>query len=168
MKDTYEFTYRLNYDEIYNAFLLVSMKWSKKARKIIGAILTAIAVGMLIAYYLDSRKIHYFFIVILAILMLYYLIYVPVLKAKRGAQKVFKQNGTYKVKITNEGKIILSGAATIDIAGDKDARAIETETLYVIRPDNRNTVCLPKRIMRKEEVEEIREILKACVKYQIR
>lgn len=167
MKETFEFIYKLSYEEAYEAFLLISMKWSKKVRTVIGVLLTLIAGGMLAAYAADSQKIHYFFMVILAILLLYYLIYVPVLKAKRGAQKVARQNGVYKVKITEEGKL-KSEKEMIDLAGDKDARAIETETLYVLRPDNMHTFCIPKRIMKKDEIEAVREILKVHVKYQVR
>lgn len=164
MKESYEFTYKLSYDEIYESFLLLSAKWSKKVRVIIGAILVGITVAMLIGYYLDSQRIHFFILAIFAILLLYYLIYVPVLKAKKGAQKVSKQKGTYRVKLTSDGKVV-AGSETINMAGDKDARVIETERLYILRPDNAHTFCLPKRIMKKEEIEEVRALLKANIKY---
>lgn len=166
MKESYEFIYRLTYDEAYETFFLISMKWSPKARKIIGAILTAITVGMLSVYYLDSRKIHYFFIIIFAILMLYYLIYIPVLKAKKGAKEVARKNGTYKIKLTDKGKIVLSGTDESELLGDKDARAIETKTLFVLRTDKSTTICLPKRIMKQDEIEDVREIIKAYLKYK--
>lgn len=167
MKQSLEFSYKLSYEECYETFLLLSMKWSKKVKTVVGVLLTLITVGLMIAYYLDSQKIHYFVMVIFAICLLYYLIYVPVLKAKRGAAKVSKKNGNYRVKLTSDGKII-SEAETIALADDKEARAIETEKLFVLRPDNRHTFCLPKRIMKNDEVEAVREIVKANVKYQVR
>lgn len=167
MKQAFTFTYKLTYEESYEAFLQVGMKWSKKVRKAIGVILTLIAIGLLGAYYLDSQKIHYFMMTILSILLLYYLIYVPELKAKRGAKAVAKQKGTYRVKLTEEGTAVLE-KETIELAGDKDARAIETKDLYIIRPDRMHTLCIPKRVMKKEEVEEVRELLKQHMKYQVR
>ena len=167
MREFYEFTFKLNYDEVYEAFLQLNRKWNKKIYLFMGTALTAIAVAMLIGYYLDSQKLHFFLLAIFSILMLYYLIYVPVLKAKRGAQKVSKINGTYRVRIARDGKIHM-GKDTIDIKGDKDARVIETDHLYVLRPDNSNTFCLPKRIMKKEEVEELRKLFQEYIKYSKR
>lgn len=164
MKEFYEFNYKLTYDEIYDSFLLLNQRWGKKGRIFVGAALIIITIAMLAGYYLDSQKMHYFLLAIFSILLLYYLIYVPVIKAKRGAQKVSKINGRYRVKIRANGKI-QAETEVIDIAGDKDARVIETDRLYVLRPDNRHTFCLPKRIMKQDEIEEIRELLKGYVKY---
>lgn len=167
VKASYGFTYNLNYDEAYDTFLLLSRKWSKKISIIIGIALTVIAVVMLVLNFLDNRKVHYFFIAIIAVLLLFYLIYVPVLKAKRGANKVQKQKGTYKIQVTSRGKIVLPRKDAIDLAGDKDARAIETQKLFAVRTDGTNTFCFPKRIMKENEIEGIREILKAYLKYQV-
>ena len=167
MKESYEFTYKLSYDEIYESFFHLNRKWNKKVYQFVGAALTVIAVAMLIGYYLDSQKLHFFLLAIFSILMLYYLIYVPVLKAKRGAQKVSKINGNYRVKITRDGKIHM-GKDTIDIKGDKDARVIETDRVYVLRPDNKNTFCLPKRIMKQEDIDELRDLFKGYIKYSKR
>lgn len=168
IKATYGFTYNLKYNEAYKTFLVLAKKWSDKFRIIVGIFLTVVASGMLILYFLDSRKIHYFFIAIIAILLLFYLIYAPVLKAKRGAKKVQKQHGTYKIQITARGKIMLPRTEPIELAGDKDARVIETDEIFAIRTDSTNTFCLPKRIMTEDEIKEIRELFKAYIKYQTR
>lgn len=164
MKTAYEFMYKLSYDEIYESFLLLNTKWSKKIRIIIGSVLVLITIAMLAGYYLDSKKIHFFILAIFSIMLLYYLIYAPVLKAKRGAKKVSKQKGIYRVKLTEDGKVYM-GSEKIEMAGDKDARVIETERVYVLRPDNRHTFCLPKRMMKQDEINEVRELLKHYVKY---
>ncbi len=155
-----EFEYRLKYDECQETFYLLGMKWGERKRKILTVLLTVIGVVMLLGYYRDSQKIHYFFIAILDILLLYYLIYVPALKAKKGAKKVSRQGGTYKIELTREGKI-RTGNEWVDLNGDADARVIETDTIFVVRPDRVYTFCLPKRIMTEEEIEEVREILKS-------
>ncbi|MGL4607457.1 MAG: hypothetical protein ACRCU3_08345 [Eubacteriaceae bacterium] len=168
VKPSYSFVYQLKGEEAYETFLLLAKKWNAKIRWIIGIFLTIVASVMLVLNFLDNRKVHYFFIAIIAVLLLFYLIYSPILKAKRGTRKVMKQKGTYRVKITNQGKIVLSQTEAMDLSGDKDARAIETETVFAIRVDGVNTVCIPKRIMEKEEIFGIREILKAYLKYQSR
>ncbi len=159
-----KFVYKLKYEEAYETFFLLSMRWRKRTRNVLAAVMTLIALGMLAAYYLDSRKVHYFVIVILDILMLYYLIYVPVLKAKKGAKTVSRQNGTYKIELTSDGRIHIQGE-TIELAGDKDARAIEAEEIFAIRPDRLHTFCVPKRILSPDETDKVRNILKSNVKY---
>lgn len=168
VKSSYEFNYKLNYSEAYETFLLLALRWSKKMRVIIGVLLTTIAVGTLVGYALDNMKTHYFLMAIVAIGLLFYLLYVPVLKAQKGAKKVHKQNGWYQMRITAGGEILLPRADALSLAGDKDARCIETDKIFIIRTDRMNTFCLPKRIMKKDEIEGVREILKAYIKYQIR
>lgn len=153
-----EFEYKLTYEESYETFYLLSMKWGKAKRNILAAVLTAIAVVMLILYYQDSRGIHYFFLAILAIMLLAYLLYVPALKARKGAIRVSRQNGKYRIELTRDGRI-RAGKEVVELKGDKDARVIETDTIFIIRPDRVHTFCLPKRILSEEEVTEVREIL---------
>lgn len=155
-----KFEYRLKYEECYEAFYLLGIKWEERKRNILAALLIVIGVVMLFGFYRDSRKIHYFFIAILDILLLYYLIYVPALKAKKGAKKVSRQGGTYKIELTADGKVRM-GNECVNLKGDPDARAIETNTIFVIRPDRVHTFCLPKRIMTEKEIEEVRKILKS-------
>lgn len=163
VQKSYEFVYTLTYDEIYEAFSILNQKWGKNVKRILTVILTVLAVFLLYAYYRDNQNLPCFFLAILDILLLYYLLYVPILKSRRGAQKVAKQKGQYKVRLTKDGTLML-GAEKIRLAGDKDARAIETDRIYVIRPDNIHTLCLPKRIMTADEVVGVREILKLYVK----
>lgn len=82
----------------------------------------------------------------------------PVLKAKKGAANVCGQNGTYRIELTGEGRI-RSGNEVVDLKGDKDARVIETDAIFIIRPDRVHTFCIPKRILSKEYVVELREAL---------
>lgn len=159
MQKKLKFEYRLKYDECYETFYLLSMRWSRRTRKILAAILTAIAVIMLVLYAKDNQGIHYFFIALLAILMLAYLLYVPALKARKGARSVSRQNGVYRVELAGDGKI-RSGREVVELKGDKDARVIETDTIFAIRPDRIHTFCLPKRIMSEEEIAEVRSALK--------
>lgn len=164
MKKILEFTYNLRFEEIYESFLLLNKKCGKKMEKVLVFLLTIIAVVLLIGYYMDNRRMHFFVLAILDIILLFYLIYVPEFKAKSVAKKLCRQKGKYKVKITDEGTIVTE-TETIDIKGDKDARTVETENIFVIRPDNMHTLCLPKRILTEDEMEDIREILKANMKF---
>lgn len=165
MKDTLNFTYQLNYDEIYEAFFLLSMKWSKKTRKILTIILTLIAICFLVLFAFNRNRIYSFFFAVVDIFLLSYLVYIPDLKARRGAKKVCSQKGTYRVKLTEQGQVI-SGNERIDIAGDTNARAIETASSYIIRPDGQHTFCIPKRIMSIQEKKETEAILRKSCKYR--
>lgn len=161
----FEFTYKLKYEECYETFWALNLKWSQKKRKIIMAILTFIAMLMLVEYYLDYKKVYCFVVAIIDILVLYYLIYIPILKAKNGARKVNRQGGIYKIKLTDKGKVIIQDEV-IDLSGDRASRAVETKLVFAIRPDNIHTFCIPKRIMTEEQVCEVQRILQIYMKYQ--
>ncbi len=168
MKEQYKFDYRLTYDEAYETFFNLSSRWNQRRRMLLSVILTILTVGLLIGYFLDSHKVHYFFLAILALLLLYGLLYMPVLKAKKGAATVARQKGNYRFWLTADGEIKIPRGETVPLKGDKDARAIETQQLLIIRADRQHTFCLPKRILAKQEQEEIRSILQNYMKYQER
>lgn len=161
--EEYRFSYTLSYDEAYEAFYRLAFKRSRKFQLAAGIVLTAAAVLMLVLFALDPRKVMDLFLAIIAILLLFYLIYFPVLKAKRGARSVAKAQGTYKVEITDMGTISIPRMKPIDIDGDRDARAVETDELFIIRPDTAHTYCIPKRVMKDKEAYGVREILSAYV-----
>lgn len=165
MKDTLTFTYQLSYDEIYEAFFLLSMKWSRKTRMVLTGVLTFIAICFLILFAFDRTRMYCFFLAIVDIFLLSYLVYIPALKARRGAKKVCSQKGSYHVKLTEKGQII-SGDKCIALAGDANARAIETASSYIIRPDGQHTFCIPKRIMSVQEQKETETILRTACKYR--
>ena len=162
---SYRFSYDLTYDEAYKAFSLLAFKRSNKFRLIAGIVLTAAAVLMLVLFALDNAKVMDLFLAIIAILLLFYLIYFPVLKARKGARAVKKAKGTYRVAITDTGTISLPHAKPINLQSDKDSRAIETDELFVIRPDSSHTFCIPKRVMKEKEIYGVREILSAYITY---
>ena len=163
--ESYRFSYELTYDEAYRTFSLLAFKRSRKFQLIAGIALTAAIVLMLVLFALDTAKVMNFFLAIVGIVLLFYLIYFPVLKARKGARAVAKAKGTYRVAITDTGTISLPHAKPIDLDGDKDARAIETDDLFVIRPDYAHTFCIPKRVMKEKEIYGVREILSAYITF---
>ena len=138
------FDYRLSYDEAYEAFYLLSFKWDRRFRLFAGLGLSVIAIVLMVLFAMDNRKIHYFFIVILCVLLLFYLVYMPIVKARRGARTVARSSGTFRIVLSPEGTI-----------GD----------IFVIRPDSASTFCLPKRIMKSTEIKDVRAILSGHIKY---
>ena len=164
VKRYYRFNYELTYDEAYAAFSALAYRRGGRQQMITGILLAVAIVIMLVTYAMDSTKVMNLMLALIGILLLFYLIYMPVLKAKKGARAVAKANGVFKVEITDEGTISLPGQKPIDLDGDKDARAIETDALFIIRPDSAHTFCIPKRIMSDKESYGVREILSAYIK----
>lgn len=165
IKKQYQLNYTLTYEEAYESFYQLANKWSNKKKLIIGIFLTAITVIMLVLRFFDKTGFHYSFIAFVAILMLFHLIYAPLLKARFGARSVSRQKGRYKFAITATGELILPNDEIMDLSNDKDARVIETSRIFVLRPDGRHTFCIPKRILKSDE-EGIRKIFKAYLTYQ--
>lgn len=166
---TYHFEYQLSYDEAYQTFYRLAFRWSRSFRIAVGVGLTIVAIAMLILFALDSTRIHYFFIAIVAVLMLAYLVYMPVLKARKGAAGVARasqRGGRFRLSLSPDGELTLGDGETIDLSAAKAGRAIETDTLFILRPDNLHTCCLPKRIMSGKEEDGVREILSEYMKLQ--
>lgn len=166
MKEEYSFQYQLNYDEAYETFMVLSNKWPRKVRILLTGAVIAIAVVMLILYYLDSRRAHLFVIAIAAILILVYMLYFPPIKAKRGAARVQKTGGTYRIVLTAGGEIVLPNKSRIPLKGDKEARVVETDHVFALRPDRLTTICIPKRVVKKDDLEGIRQLFSTYVKFQ--
>ena len=157
------FRYELSYEEAYEAFYLLSFRRSRPFKLAVGCALVAVVVILLILFVMDPRKIHYFMLVILALLLLFYMIYMPVLKARRGAKQVARQKGTYQVTVGEDGVLALQ-QEQVPLAGDRNARAYETERIFAIRTNTTRTFCLPKRLMTQTQIERVRQILAAHTK----
>ena len=167
-KDRYSFTYRMSYDEAFDAFSNLASKWKPKTQKIISAVIAVIAVVFLIIFIADNTKIHYFVIALIAIAILALVVYGPVLKAKSGAAKVSKTGGTYRVEVMSDGGIKLPNGEVVRLDGDKSARSVETSGVFAIRADNAHTFCIPKRIVNSKDQGDIRKILETYTKYENR
>lgn len=168
VKRYYRFSYNMTYDEAYAAFSALAYRRGGKQQIATAVLLVIAIVIMLVTFAMDSTKVMNLMLALIGVLLLSYLTYMPVLKARKGARAVQKAGGLFKVEITDEGTISLPGQKPIDLDGDKDARTIETDALFIIRSDSAHTFCLPKRIMSDKEIYGVREILRAYIKMEDR
>ena len=162
------FKYGLSYEEAFDAFLLLAARGRKRNRDITAAALIVLAAVLTVLYALNPYKVEYFLLAGLALATFGGVAYYPTVKARSGARRVAGARGIYKVGLSSAGYIRAAGGADLELAGDKDARAFETETLFVLRPDRQNTFCLPKRIMTEREIGLTRSIVAGHVKKFIR
>ena len=167
-KETYEYRFRLTYEEAYEAFLNLLERGNKKLRTMATLAVGVIAAGLLIGFAMDKTRVHFIYTALMAVIVLALLIYVPALNARKGAARVAKAGGSYQVRISRTGQVILPRKEPIPLAGDKNSRAVETKNLFAIRTDNSTTLCIPKRTMKDQEIEDVRKILKAYIRYQDR
>ncbi len=151
--------YKMSYQEAYDAFLLLASRRRKSATILFVIALTAIAVVLLILFALDPRKVHYLFLAVIAILLLFYIIYQPALSARRGAKNVAKTNGIYKISLDESGRIGLPDKSILLFGEDKHARAAETDTIFALRVDKDHTICIPKRILGKNQEVQVRQMI---------
>ena len=164
MDKKYKFRYSLTYQEAYDAFLALAMRYTKKVKYGLMAAIVLITVICMVMFITNPERFYVFFMVIFAVLMTAYLFYMPVIKAKKGACQVARINGTYEVTITSAGRIVLAGEED-DLKQDKNSRAVELKESFAIRVNSYTTVCIPKRVMRESQIEAVREILKEFIKY---
>lgn len=158
------FHYKLTYEEIFETFFLLSFRIKKQIRILFDILLTAIAIIMLVLFALDTTRIYYSYTAAITILLLFYLIYYPIVKSRRSAKIVTDNNGLYKISIYANGTLTLN-KSRVPLNGDKHARAIETDKSFIIRPDTYNTICLPKRIMSENDIDFVRKILKEWISF---
>ena len=160
--------YSLSYDEAFDAFLLLSARGSKRHRDITAVALIVLAALLTVLYAFYPYQLEYFFLAVLALATFGGVMYYPRIKAHAGAKRVAKARGVYKVDLSTAGRLRTADWTCLELSGDKDARAFETEALFVLRPDRQHTFCLPKRIMAEHEIDLIREVVAAHVKKFIR
>lgn len=153
------FQYQLTYREAYDASYLLASRQSRRTKFFLGVCLTAISVFLLILFAMDGRRVQDLFLALIAVMLLFYLIYHPVLCARKGARNVERINGMYKVTVTGSGQFFLPDGQSLQFGKDKYARAVETDTVFALRIDRQNTLCIPKRILKASEVCQIRQML---------
>jgi hypothetical protein len=156
---TLNLSYELTYDEIYEALLMIVDKRSRKSRYIVSVILCVIAAILVVQYAMDMYAIQYAFLGLVSALLAFLVIWYQPHKAKRGAKKISKLKGTYKIKLSSDGYITPYGADALAISGDKDCRAFETDTIFALRMTTVHNFCFPKRAMNSFEINLTREIL---------
>ena len=159
-REQLKLNYSLTEDEAFQAFYLLASRRSGIMKWIVSAVLAALTLVLLVFYAADSRRVHLLFLAVCAIALLFYILYQPLLRAKRGARRVGKTGGRYQITLYQDGRISLPGEDTLKLSGDKYARAIETDMIFALRPDAQHTICIPKRILPAEEADFIRTVLK--------
>ena len=161
----YTFQYKLSYQEAYDTFYLLASRLNKHKRIIYTIILTSISVLSLIFYGLDTRKVYFCLLAVFSVALLFYLLYHPSLAARKGAAKVARLNGTYRIRNNQQGEIVLPSSSkekssdnVIILGEDKYSRVLETDSIYAIRVDSQTTLCLPKRVTNKEQQKNLHQM----------
>lgn len=159
------FKYQLSYDEAFKSFLLLSPKKNIWFVRITYISLMAISACLTVLYALNPYRFEFFLLPLLSLALLGFIYYLPRLKAARGARQVQRVGGFYDVKIDSRGFLQTGNGEVVSLDGDRQARAFESIGLFVIRPDTRNSFCLPKRVMTNEQIELTRSILRDKIKF---
>ncbi len=158
------FRYELAYDEIYDALRLIVDRRSPRSRRVMGIVLLVLAAPCVVLYALNPYGLQWALLAILFAVFSFLVLCSPSLRAKKGARAATRRKGYYKLTLSGDGYIVLANGNRIELDGDKDSRAYETDALFAIRPDQVTSVCLPKRMMQPAEITLTREILKTYVR----
>ncbi|MBQ9708079.1 MAG: hypothetical protein IJV66_02710 [Firmicutes bacterium] len=166
-KKKYTFRYQLTYDEAYNAFQSLALRWSKKAQYGVMGFVVLLTVAIMIMFMIHPDRFYYFVIIIFAVILTAYVFYSPILRARKGAKAVARTKGTYEVSLTTDGMVSLAGADPVSLKADKRSRALELSDSFAVRMDPVTILCLPKRIMNHSQQDAVRKILSEHVNFKV-
>lgn len=152
-------SYDMTYGEVYEALLMIIDRRSKKARYGVGIFLLAAAAACAVLFAMNPYGLMFEIGAVLFALFSFLVLAYPGIKAKQGAKKISRRKGTYKVRLSSDGYIVPYGQDRLDIRGDKDCRAFESDAVFALRLDRMTNFCLPKRRMNGSEIELTRETL---------
>lgn len=152
-------SYDMTYGEVYEALLMIVDRRSKKARYGMGIFLLAAAAACAVLFAMNPYGLMFEIGAVLFALFSFLVLAYPGIKAKQGAKKISRRKGTYKIKLSSDGYIVPYGRERLDIRGDKDCRAFESDAVFALRLDRMTNFCLPKRRMNGSEIQLTRETL---------
>ena len=152
-------SYDMTYGEVYEALLMIIDKRSKKARYGVGIFLLAAAAACAVLFAMNPYGLMFEIEAVLFALFSFLVLCYPGIKAKQGAKKISRRKGPYKVKLFSDGYIVPHGGERLDIRGDKDCRAFESDAVFALRLDRMTNFCLPKRRMNGSEIQLTRKTL---------
>jgi hypothetical protein len=127
-----------------------------------GRLATSIALGMIgflmLAFYAwQPANLTWSLLAILCAGDMLLVIGKPVRQAKKTAKEFHSQK--CRITLQADGYLESEHEGSVSLTGDRHARAIETSSLFVIRPRREQLYILPKRCMDAETEEGIRKIL---------
>lgn len=155
--------YRLTYREAYEAFYLLAKVGSETVRRITLVILFLLGAALTVGYAFWPRRLDFQIMAFLCVVTFVAVVVAPTWKAKRGAKKVERTGGFYRLGL-GEGFVVTPDGQRHPLAADKWAKAFETKDLFVLRPSRVQTFCLPKRILVHDQISHVRHILTGAVK----
>lgn len=156
MVDTGE--YRLTRDEAYQAFYLLAKVGSKTVRGITLTILALVGAALTAMYALNPLRLEYEIMAILCAVTFVAVVVTPSWKARRGAKLVAQTGGFYRLGF-GQDFVETPDGERIGLALDRLAKAFETPELFVLRPSRVMTLCVPKRLLKHDQISLLNHIL---------
>lgn len=148
--------YKFKYDEIYYTFKLLAFRINNKIQTITKFILVTIIIYMLIEFYVDKTKSNYYFVGVFSLALLIYLIYYPIIFARRKAKTIMNMGGRCKLSIIDDGSILIPSGLKIEVKNNPSFKSYETENIFIYNLPGSHTFCIPKRVLKDKEIEKIR------------
>ena len=164
--------YKLTYDEAYSAFYEMSCRFGKRIQNIVAGLTVCCVLLMLYLQYSNPDALFYTVTALFGIIVLYLLVYKPHLKSRKAASAVMKMGAEFDISVCDDGTVECQtdrGPIKFNLNDNKNSRAVETDKLYTVRSDSSFMLCIPKRVLKKEEKAFIEETLrKTANKYLCR
>lgn len=149
--------YRLTEEELEEVFLCLDWKKEGKMRDINIWIISILGVLVLACYVRRPDHIFFAAVLICMIFLLFFLVYGPAASRKKKVKKLLKENGEYKVELTESGMIYGDDSRRLDFNGRK-LKLLESEHMLLLKAD-REIFALPRRILTDGRQEQLRQTL---------
>lgn len=167
-QNEYQISYEITRQEVCEGFAEINGRYSTSVKYMICSGVVISIVYLLYQQYCNRLAIYNTITAIFGIVILFYILYAPIIKARRTAAYVAKAGGKICFTLNENGEITLD-KEVVSMGDYKRGRMIETERLYVIHLDKDHNFILPKRIMSSCERKDIFEVALTYVsKYQNR
>lgn len=148
--------YKFKYDEIYSTFKLLAFRINNKIQIIIKFILVTIIIYTLIEFNIDKTKSNYYFVGVFSLALLIYLIYYPIIFARRKTKAIMKMGGRCKLIINDDGSISIPNNLKIEVKNNPSFKSYETDNVFIYNSPGSHTFCIPKRVLKDKEIEKLR------------
>lgn len=152
-----KFKYKLTTEELEEVLLCLNWKKEGKMRDINLCIISILGAFVLYLYIRNPGQFFMAVLLLVIILLLFYIAYWPAAARKKKIRKMMKEDGEYRIELTESGITYGSDNRRLKWSGNK-IKCLNSENMMLIKME-REVFAIPKRILTKEQQTKLGKVL---------